>query len=90
MLHIRLVAVQVYCGDQPVCRDGSAMLAARVVGAAGRLENRSVRAVASRLEIQPVVEFLPAIAADQSVEPGGPEKQASTAVHLQSHFLATA
>jgi hypothetical protein len=51
-----------------VCRDGSAASSARVVGAAGRLESRSVRAVASRLEIQPVGEFLPAMAADQSVE----------------------
>jgi hypothetical protein len=55
-----------------------------------------VRAVASQLEIQPVVEFLLAVeaelamAADQSVGPGGLEKQATAAIPLRSHFLAAA
>ncbi len=63
-----------------MCQAGSVMSAARAVGAAGRLENQSVRAVASRLGIQPVIGVVPAVeaasvmAADQSVEPGGPEK----------------
>jgi hypothetical protein len=65
-------------------------------GAAGRLENQPVRATASRLGIQPVRVMAPALraasamAADLSVEPGGPEKQAITAVPFRSRFLATA
>jgi hypothetical protein len=60
-----------------------------------------VKAVASRLKIQPVVEFLSsveaelAMAADQSVEPqsvgpGRLERQATAAIPLRSHFLVAA
>jgi hypothetical protein len=106
MAAIRLSVQGVAAGGMSAWLAGQAVLPAR--GAAKQvryLANMAflavVRAVASRLEIQPVVEFLLAVeaelamAADQSVEPqsvgpGGLEKQATAAIPLRSHFLAAA